>query len=210
MSMRISRRRLAATALFGLVALLPACLSIGGGEAEAPRRVEVTSDAVIITGPRGFCIDPTATRNDGDTGFVLLGNCAAISGRARAPQPDVPAILTATISGRSDIAGLLDGLDALDGYVRSDEGRALLSRSGDADNVEILETRQIGGLFLLHARDTSAGAVIGAAQDYWRAYLNLGPRLATLTVLALAEQEVSDSLALDILTSFAAAVQAAN
>ena len=166
-SMRISdgRPALRAGLLLAPTALLAACMSLGGG-ADAPRSVQVTSDAVTIAGPSGFCVDPTATRNSGDTGFVLLGNCAAISGSARAGQPDVQAVLTAAVSAPSSGGGLTANLDALEAFFRSDDGRALLSRSGDAESVQILDTRRQGGMFLLHARDTSAGEVVGVASDY--------------------------------------------
>lgn len=195
--------------LLGPMALLAACVSLGGG-ANAPREVQVTADAVTITGPRGYCVDPTAVRNSGDTGFVLLGNCAAISGSARAGQPDVPAVLTAAVSEPSSGADLTGNLDALDAFFRSTDGRALLSRSGRAESVQILSTRRQTGMLLLHARDTSAGDVVGVASDYWRAYLDIGPRLATLTVLTLDEAEITDAQALATLTQFATAVQAAN
>lgn len=182
----------------------------GGGSVDAPRQVQVTSDAITITGPNGYCVDPTATRDTGDTGFVLMGNCAAISGSGRAAQPEVPAVLTAAVSAPSNGEGLTANLDALEAFLLSDDGRALLSRSGDADSVEILDTRRQDGMFLLHARDSSAREVVGVARDYWRAYIEIGPRLATLTVLALEDAQVSDTQALATLTAFATAVHAAN
>ncbi len=209
--MRIFKGLSGRLTLLTLPALVAGCVSLGGGGDAAPREVQVTSDAVTITGPRGFCVDPASTRNEGDTGFVLLGNCAVISGRARAQQPDIPAVLTAAVAARSSGgSNLTETLGELDAYFRSDEGRALLSRSGDLESVTILETRSVGDMFLLHARDTSGGAVAGVSQDYWRAYLDLGPRLATLSVLALADQDVSDEYALATLISFADGVRAAN
>ncbi len=133
-----------------------------------------------------------------------------ISGRARARQPDVAAVLTAAVSARSDGTSLTQNLNELDGYFRSDAGRALLSRSGEAETVSILDTRTSGTMFLLHARDTSLGAVAGVAQEYWRVYMDVGPRLATLTLLSLANQGVGDADALDTLMRFAAAVEDAN
>lgn len=195
--------------LLGL-GLLAACVNLGGEGDGAQRSVQVTSDLVTITGPAGFCIDPTATRNTGDTGFVLLGNCAAISGSSRAAQPDIAAILTATVSAPSAGASLTENLSALEAFFRSEDGRALLSRSGDASSVQILATRTASGMFWLHARDTSSGNLSGVATDYWRAYMDIGPRLATLSVLALADAEVSDDAALSALSRFASAVQGAN
>lgn len=206
MSTRISRALipLAFLALAGCVGGLTS-----GGE-DAPASVQVTTDLITIGGPRGFCVDPTLTRNEGDTGFVLLGNCAAISGNARVRQPNVAAVLTAAVSARSDGTSLTDNLPALEAFFETEEGRELLSRSGQAGTVQILETRLSDGMLLLHARDTSAAALSGVAQDYWRAYLDLGPRLATLSVLALADQDVSDADALDTLTRFTTIVQRAN
>lgn len=206
---RVSRGATRAMLALGPIALLTACVGFGSGDT-APREVQVTVDAVTIAGPNGFCVEPSATRQDGDTGFVILGNCAAISGSARAPQPDVPALLTAAVAARSDGASLTDNLGALDAFFQTEDGRGLLSRSGDATSVEILETRIEDGMFFLHARDTSAGALEGVAPDYWRAYLNVGPRLATLSVLALEDRGVSDATALDLLRRFATIVANAN
>ena len=195
--------------LLGL-GLLAACANLEPDIEGAERSVQVTSDNVTIAGPSGFCVDPTAIQNADDTGFVLLGNCAAISGSDLAGQPDVSAVLTAAVSAPSVGASLTANLAALDTFFRSEDGRALLSRSGDASSVQILATQTADDMFLLHARDTSGGNLTGVATDYWRAYLDIGPRLATLSVLALADDEVSDDAALDVLSDFASVVQAAN
>lgn len=192
-----------------LAAALSGCM-LTGDSADAPRHVSVTSDRVTIAGPAGYCADPVALRETEDTGFVLLGNCAAISGSRRAQQPAVPAVLTAAVSGASDGGTLTESLGDLDGFFRSDEGRALLSRSAEADTVEILATRVEDGMFLLHARDTSATSLSGVEPDYWRAYMDVGRRLVTLSVLALEDRGVSDADALATLIAFSAEVRAAN
>lgn len=199
-------------------ALLAACLFLSacsGGlglwrPAEAPASVSVTADRIVVTGPEGFCVDPTATRDTGDTGFALLGNCAAIANSRRAGEPQSPALLTAAISAPSEGGRLADSLPELDSFFRSPEGLALLSRAGDPASVQILETATVGDVFLLHASDTSAAAVEGVQSDYWRAYMDVGPRIATLSVLALEDRALDREQSLAILRSFVAAVQAAN
>jgi hypothetical protein len=105
-------------------------------------------------------------------------------------------VLTAAVSDASDAGSIAESIGDLDGYFRSDEGRALLSRTQDAETVTVLETDAVGDMFLLHASDTSAGAVEGVVPDYWRAYFDLGPRIATLSVLAMEGEGVTreDSL----------------
>lgn len=205
----------------GQAALVVACLALSGcsgdwfqglglGGAKAPTEVSVTTDRIVVTGPEGFCVDPTATRDADDTGFVMLGNCAAIANSQRAAQPATPAILTATISEPSEGGRLADSLPELDGFFRSDAGLALLSRSGDASSVTILDTAIAGDVFLLHATDRSAGTIAGVQADYWRAYLDVGSRIATLSVLALEDRGLSREESLSTLQGFVEAVQVAN
>lgn len=206
---------------YGQAMMIMACLVLAscgnrfggvsdGPVAPAPTQVSVTSDRIVITGPDGFCVDPTSTLDQSDTGFVLLGNCAAISNSRRARQPATPAVLTATVSAPSTDGRLSDSLQQLDGFFRSDEGLSLLSRSGDPEQVTILDTALDGGVFLLHASDTSADAIAGVQSDYWRAYLDVGPRLATLSVLSLEERKLTRDESLSLLLSFVRLVQGAN
>jgi hypothetical protein len=199
--------------------LLIGCLALAGcggggfgfgGGTEAPEQVALTRDRVIVTGPDGFCIDPTATRDTDDTGFALLGNCAAIANSRRAVQPQSPAVLTAAISAPSAGGRLADSLDDLDAFFRSQDGLTLLSRAGDPASVTVLDTATTRDAFLLHASDSSAGAIAGVQPDYWRAYLDVGPRIATLSVLALEDRALEREEALGILRTFVTAVQAAN
>ena len=202
-------------------AIIAACLVLvgcggrfgGAGDgpaAPAPTQVTVTADRIVITGPEGFCVDPTSTRDSSDTSFVLLGNCAAISNSRRARQPTTPAVLTATVSATSTDGRLSDSLGQLDGFFRSDEGLTLLSRSGDPARVTILDTALDGGVFLLHANDTSEDAIGGVQSEYWRAYLDVGPRIATLSVLSLEERNLTREESLSLLLSFVRLVQGAN
>ncbi|MBC6437735.1 MAG: hypothetical protein GDA52_06280 [Rhodobacteraceae bacterium] len=197
-----------------LIAVLLALSACGGGPGTltapdtrpAPSEVTVTTDQVVVTGPAGYCIDPTETHDRGDTAFVLMGNCAAISNSSRAPQPSVPSILTASISAPSAEGSLRTAIPGLDRFFRTEGGRRLLSRSQDPNTVTIIDSFHQGNIYYLHARDTSEGPFDGAGKDYWRAYLDVGPRIATLSVLALADNETS----LDTLRGFTSAFAAAN
>jgi hypothetical protein len=193
-------------------AFLAGCGGFGGfgGGPPAPASVAVTADRIVVTGPEGYCVDPTATRDSGDTGFVLLGNCAAIANSRRAAQPATPAVLTAAVSEPSDGGQLAESMGELDAFFRSDDGLRLISRTGEAATVTVLDTAIEGDVFLLHAADTSAGAIEGVQGEYWRAYLDVGNRIATLSVIALEDRALSRDDSLTTLRDFVLAVQAAN
>lgn len=206
------RQAARAAACLLALGLLAGC---GGGflldaGANAPTQVAVTQDLVVVTGPEGYCVDPTATRNSEDTGFVLLGNCAAIANSRRVVQPATPAVLTAAVAAPSGGGRLADSMADLDAFFRSEDGLRLISRAGDPASVTILETQIEGETFLLHATDTSAGAIDGVQPDYWRAYLDIGNRLATLSVIALEDRALSREESLETLRGFVAAVRQAN
>src|SRR5210317_114764 len=147
--------------------------------------IAVTSDRLEVTGPDGFCIDPAATQDRGISAFVLLGNCAAIGNSPRLPQPEHPSILTAAISEAGPEGSLRSNIPAMAAFFTSEQGRGLLSRDQDPNSVEILDMFHQGDVFFLNARDSSASSIRGVKEDYWRVYMDVGNRIATLSVLAL-------------------------
>ena len=192
--------------------LVTACGRLGVGPVGTPPvpAVAVTSDMVTVTGPEGFCVDPESTRDSGDTAFVLMGNCAVISGRRSAGQPSVPAVLTASLSEADASQTLRDAIPDLSGFFSSEEGRQLLSRAGEAETVEVLDSFHQGDVFYLHARDSSASEIQNVSSDYWRSYLDVGDRIATLTVLGREESPIPSDTGLQTLRAFTQAVQDAN
>jgi hypothetical protein len=185
MSTWISRTGAALAASLTVLGIPPAVSA-----EEAPERVAVSSGAVRIAGPRGFCVDLGKSGQQGDAAFVVLGSCAALLGRRSAPAPKLPVVLTASV-----IVGGLGGqpfpsaFADMEDYFRSAPGRAALSRSGQAGTVTVLEIEPSGETLYLRARDTSPGD--GLQQDYWRAVLSLKGRIVTLSALGLAARPVA-------------------
>lgn len=213
MSIWTSRANTAALLLTTLVA---ACGGLGPlrnlrNEGPPPmREIAVTSDRIVVTGPRGFCVDPSSTEESADTAFVLLGNCAVISNRRNEAQPELQAVLTASVSEAGLGQTLRESIPELDRFFRSEEGRQLLSRGGDPDSVEVLDSFFSGDVFYLHARDSSAGEIDDVTDEYWRSYLDVGPRIATLSVLETEATPISAEHSLETLQSFTNAVIEAN
>ncbi len=167
----------------------------------APEKVPVADKAVIVAGPPGFCIDRDETRESGGAAFVLLGSCASISGRAGKASPVTEAVLTASVSAQNG-ASVSGAMDQLAGYFKTSAGRAALARDGNAESVEVLDSRQTNGVFLLKARDDSPNPATGLAPEYWRALFDLNGRLLTLSILEFEDKPMSDDAAVATLLAF--------
>jgi len=181
--------------------LLSACFD-GFGAADAPEVMRVARDSVAIGGPRGYCVDPVGTRDNSRGAFVLMGSCAALNGTARAQHPDRLAVLTATVSTDPGGPRVADSLDDLAAAFATEAGRAMLSRSGDAATVEVIEVQPLRGILFLHLRDSSPFEGPAIAQDYWRAVLDVGDRMVMLSVIPLESPPLGSLAARAILESF--------
>lgn len=158
----------------------------------APERVSVADDSVIVAGPPGYCVDRAATRDTARGAFVLLGSCASLSGDADNPSPRVPAVLTVSVSGLPGDGAALDAPFArIDAFLRSEQGRRALSRTGDPATVEILDIRQASDALVIHARDTGAGEIAGIEDEYWRALLDVNGRMVTVSVTGFEARPMS-------------------
>ncbi|MEX5730089.1 hypothetical protein Ga0609869_003442 [Rhodovulum iodosum] len=202
---------------FAALALLAGCMETGAGAGTggfafsraAPQRIAVSDATVVVVGPPGYCIDRRASSDRAEGAFVLLANCAALGGGTGAVPP-VPAILTATVAKEAAPARPAARAALLRRYFASEAGRAALARDGRAASVTILETRNGDGLFLLHARDTSAGRDAGLRDDYWRAIFEVNGRVVTASVLPFEARPISDATALALLQGLAGRTRAAS
>jgi hypothetical protein len=201
-------------ALCGALFMVSACGGAGprtgGGTQPSPREVSVTSDQLVVTGPDGFCIDPSGTRDRQTTAFVLLGNCAVIANSRRQDQPDVNAVLTASVSDADPSQTLRASIPDLDLFFRSEQGLGLLSRSSDPTSVEVLDSFHQGDVYFVQASDSSQGIADGLSAEYWRAYQDVGARIVTLSVLSSEDQPVSTEASLRTLRAFSVAIAEAN
>ncbi|PQO23856.1 cation transport ATPase [Rhodobacteraceae bacterium WD3A24] len=206
--------------MLALTFLLAACfdglggsggfMSFGGSaRGAAPRTAEVAGGAVTIAGPRGYCIDVQATREETRGAVALLGGCDALGEGGRAP--DTRAVLTASVSGpENDWPRVADSIDALTAFFDSAPGRAALSRSGQAGSVEVDSIDSRDGILLLRARDTSEFRGPSVAPDYWRAIFDLRGRVVTLSVMSAAGTPLSDQAGRGLIEAFVRAMMRAN
>lgn len=213
------RARIFITALVATLPLascggLPDLATAGAGGVffarSAPDKVRVSEKKIVIAGPRGFCIDPAATRDNANSAFVLLGSCAAIANSASRPSPDITAILMASVSAEDAEVPIAQSMSRLAQFFNSASGHAVLSRDGQADTVEVLETREEGGMFFIHARDLSGGALPGAGDEYWRALFDVKGRIVSASVVGLQDRPISGATGLRTIKAFARRIRAEN
>jgi len=211
MSMRISEGSRAAALLIAGLALA-ACEGLPGAGGPSRATVTVAGEPIVIAGPPGFCID-RETLNVSDFGaFALMSDCALLASGTRAGA-DSRAALTASISsgglggeGDDPVQSLAD----LAAFAQTGEGRALLGRSGSANGVRILATRQSGEVLFVLVEDRGPQPIAGVDRRFWRAFLEVKDRMAVLSVLGFEDAGLDPQAGLDLLAAFVAALQRAN
>lgn len=189
-----------------LWAAILAVAGLAACETGGARSVTVAGGAVTISGPPGYCVDTAASRDGESAAFVLLGACSALAGQGGGAGLGV---LTATV-GAPQTAQVTGAGDELAAFFQSDAGRRALSRSGQADRVQILAIHRQSDALYLHLRDTSPGNGSGLVPEYWRGMFDLGDRLATVSVMDFATAPRSDAQGLATARIFVQRIRSAN
>lgn len=175
----------------------------------APERMVAHGTDVTILGPSGYCVDTSASQHRAGSSLVLLGNCAAIARTRRAAQPAQLAVLSASVGEARPGPGLAEQTERLDGFFRSEVGRGLIAQSGNASDVEILETFFNDDTFFVRARESARGGET-FGDERWRAVLLVNQRLVSLSVIETAKAEMTPQAGLSLVRDFAQAVRSAN
>lgn len=145
---------------------LAACVAAPGPSALPPGRALVM-DGVSIVPPRGYCIDPGSRRSTETAAVVLMGRCAAGESRS-------PAVITVTV-GRPGTAGIMAAGGAeVARFAASPDGRATLSETGRAADLQLISARGQGQAVILNLADRQLGT-------YWRALTGLKGHLVSIS-----------------------------
>ncbi len=204
--------RPAATAL-AVALLLASCAKAPGVAGQgayrgepALRAIRVAQNDVVIAGPKGYCVDPRATRESGAGAFVLLAGCAALD----RGEPDArQAVLTASVSPEG-LPGRSPGPAELERFFRSSEGRAALAQDGRAESLALGRVESRGGVLFLRLKDASQGRPDDLGDDSWRAVFALNDRIVSLSAASLAAAPLGDAELRRTLDRFVGEVKAAN
>lgn len=190
---------------------LGACTPGSSPPVPAIYKLAFADGAVVVPTPWGYCADPDAIRNDGASGFALLGNCATITGRVFVPQPADRVVLTVAVRARRPgVPTIAEEIDTLDAFFTSSAGRRALALSGDGSGVEVIETRAEDGIFYVLAREAGRPPASGLADRWWRAYFDVGNHIVSIAVIATEAEDVADTRALTILKGLALRIRKAS
>lgn len=155
----------------GLARILPAIFlagCVGGGGFGGSSARPVLQGEMTISAPAGYCMDETASREADDRAVVLMGRC---DGRSAVQ----PAVLSYSVGPAGSAGVMAAGGADLARFFTSPQGRATLSTTGRAKDIEIAEALGTGDAFLMQLRQTNQ-------PNYWRAFLGLKGRLVSIAV----------------------------
>jgi hypothetical protein len=158
--------------------------------ASATRSVAILDGAVQLVPPQGYCIDRSASRESKDHAVILMGRCSSASLRNAA-------VISVTVGPSGSASVLRGGGAELSRLFRSNRGRALLSRSGRAQDLQLLSLSQLEEIFLLRLRDRRVG-------DYWRAITGAHGRLIAVSATGAPGLTLSPQVGKALVTQTAA------
>jgi len=171
---------------------------------QAAIKVTLAQSGVTLVGPKGYCIDKTTTTRMSAT----LLPCAIFNEKATF-VPEVVGALRLTTGPKS---GVLDGLDAtaLESYLRSSEGRSVLSRSGNPASVAIEKTKLTKEAFYVRVLDASPSPYGKVNSAEWRAITELNGRLSVASSGGYGQIKLGDASGLNLLQEFVATLRTEN
>ena len=191
----MARRRMRRRAGLLLVCLpLAACLDVAGesGPDDALRALAFYDGEVIVTGPRGYCIDRSSIKRGPAGRFALLASCESLT-----DQPGIsvePAVLTVAVLPHATSA-VQPSSEAMAEAL----GRASVRDTEDGDGIAIVHIAQ-GGDTVLPGGDPS----------YWRASMVINGHLVGLAAYGPRDGAIAGTGGRDVLRDLAETLRAAS
>ena len=151
---------------------------------------------VVIRGPEGYCLDNQTKHIGLRDGAVTLASCARLATDKVVPDFTDGRLLTAT-SLRSGPANL----QAVGAFLKTHDGRRLLSSSGAANTVTVHRVRVTRAGVYVDYTDTARAVKLGARA--WRGILNVHGKYVLLGVYAGKGESVAGDAGEQLIREFA-------
>ena len=169
----------------------------------AQRPLERTRlSGIRVATPEGYCID----RRTRAPTFAMVFPCATLT------RDPVPASMTNAAMRVTIGPELSTGFDAtaIENALDTAPGRAALSRSGQADDVTLLETIRREGVVYAYIRDRAENPMGAAHDTEWRAITSVGGRMISLSASGYGQSAIDDDDGLRLLEQLLVSITAAN
>jgi len=169
------------------------------------RSLSMLDGAAVVQGPAGYCIDPQSSR--ASTGFAVLAGCGLVSNLAE--MPPVEGLITVQI-GAQGSASVNSASAQIAAMMRTPTGARMLSGSGQAATVLIEAVDRAEGLVVVRFTDSAPSEIAGLGPTTYRAFLDIGGRLATVSLRFYARAPVATDMGEQLLAQAVAVLRAAN
>lgn len=179
--------------------------ALPSGVTPAAPSLAMFDGTVQAVGPVGFCVDPDSSSPK--RGFAIFAPCSTLG----VEGASVATSALTTVQFGSEQSAIV-GQDAAGfaAYLKGTDGPVVLSRSGNAETVKLIEIRELDDHVAVYLRDKAPAFIDGAQESEWRAFLDIAGRLATISVRGLDEAPLHDSVGAALLEQAVKALIAAN
>ncbi len=140
---------------------------VAGGSDVGPAPLpsaNLARDEVVVSGPEGYCIDPTTLRRSASGGFAAIASCNILSGGAQGPFVE-PVLVTVTVS-------------------RAANGAPLLADLAAALQTDLLQERQLSAIDVGQMANGGQTAFDGSDPRHWRGAFVLDRHLIGIALYA--------------------------
>ena len=175
----------------GMMALA-GCLAAPASKPQAVAAVAFYEGAVVVTGPRGYCVDAASVRRGASGSFALMASCLSL-GQTGGVYAD-PAVMTVSVLQRA-ASGQAPDAQAMARALAPAEVRV----AQDEDDLAVVQVMQGGDAVLP-----------GGDPVHWRAGMIVNGHMVGLAVYGPEGQGVSGSEGLALVQALARAMRGAS
>lgn len=168
------------------------------------KTIALSGGEVTATAPDGYCVDEQSSRPA--SGFAVLAPCTTLG--VKSPGPAVTGVATVQV-GAPDSGDAMNDETALEEFLTSDAGSALLSQTGVTEEITILSSQAINNEVTVHFLDAGTPPLQGLQGEEWRAFIQTNGRLVTIAVRGLAQAPLRDGPGSGLLALMMTGVKAA-
>lgn len=182
-------------------------LQIGSDRAQARgiRTLSVLDGGFRVRAPEGYCIDRQASA--AANGFVVMAGCALVSDAAI--MPNIAALITVQVGEEG--SAVVDGAETdLASFVESEGGKAILSQTGTASDIDVTFVQSAANLVEVWFTDAGPDRFDGLESMQGRAFLDVNGHLVTVNVRGYSRDPISRRQSARLLLLTVDALRAAN